>query len=461
MTKKIAVFGGSFNPAGLHHRAMAESLSRIFDEVVIVPCGPRPDKPTVGDIAPVHRAVMADLTFRGLPRVRVELFDLEQSTFTRTHRLDEMFRGEGEVWHVIGADLVEGGGAGRSYIHRAWEKGGELWERLNFAVASRAGYPIAAADLPPRHVQFSPPLSGASSEIRERVFRHQSVAELVTPEVAAYIERYGLYRGLTPPRAAGLNLGRPRALIVADERNPHAVALAGSLRTIEDRTAPNCVIVAGGDGTMIKAIRRLWRLRLPFIGVNAGHRGQLLNDLDGNGIPDFLEGDITAHQLPLIYAEARYADGRTCSGHAVNDAWVERASGQAAWVRVSVNGEVRLPKLVADGALVATPAGSTAYARAMGAKPVLVGAQEYLLVGSNVAEPSHWKSAALPLDAQVDLEALDPAKRPIRAFVDGSEKGIVVGLKARVSRIAAVEVAFAAGRDMAAKQAEHFFSATG
>ena len=459
MAKRIAVFGGSFNPAGLHHRAAAEILSRHFDEVAVVPCGPRPDKPTVGDIEPLHRAVMADLTFRGLPRVRVDLFDLEQNTFTRTHVLDEMYRKEGEVWHVVGADLVAGGGAGRSYIHRVWERGPEFWQRANFAVIERDGYPLDPADLPPRHQVIRSALSGSSSSVRERVFRHQPIGDLVTPEVAAYIERYGLYRGLTPPRAAGLRLGRPRALIVADERNPGAVALAAALRFVEDRADPNCIIVAGGDGTMIKAIRRLWRLRLPFIGVNAGHRGQLLNDLDRNGIPDLLEGDITAHQLPLLYAEARYADGRTCSGHAVNDAWVERASGQAAWIRVGVNGETRLPRLVADGALVATPAGSTAYARAMGAKPLLVGAREFLLVGSNVAEPAHWRSASLPWDAAVGLEAIDPDKRPIRAYVDGAEKGVVAGLAVRVSRVAAAEVAFAAERDIAAKQAEHFFSA--
>jgi len=460
MNKKIAIFGGSFNPPGIHHRSIAEELSKRFDEVVVVPCGPRPDKPTVGDIDPVHRAVMADLTFRGLPKVRVELFDLEHATFTRTHRLDGMFSGQGEIWHVVGTDLLEGGRDGASLIHRTWEKGPEIWHALNYAVAVRPGHDIGQEDLPPRHRTFAPPVCGASSEIREKVFRRQPVDRLVTPEVAAYIERYNLYRGLLPPRSSALRLGPPRALIVADERNPRAVATAGLLRQFADRQEPNCIIVIGGDGTMIRAIRENWRRRLPFIGVNTGHVGHLLNDLDHNGIPDVFEQDLKVHQLPLLYAEIGAADGSYGpGGHAVNDVWVERAGGQAAWIKVTINGEARLPKLVADGALVSTAAGSTAYARAMGAAPLLVGTPEMLLVGSNVTEPFNWKSASLPLDTEVGFEVLEPRKRPIRGYVDGKDHGVVSGMKVRVSRIAAAEVAFAPHCDMNVKVDKHFFRA--
>src|SRR5262249_19495038 len=107
MSKTIAVFGGSFNPPGLHHRRIAEELTKHFDEVIIVPHGPRPDKTMVNDVESIYRAAMTDLTFRGLPRVRVELFDLEQSTFTRTHILQSMFGEQGELSHVVGTDLIE------------------------------------------------------------------------------------------------------------------------------------------------------------------------------------------------------------------------------------------------------------------------------------------------------------------------------------------------------------------
>jgi len=458
MNKRIAIFGGSFNPAGRHHRAVAEALGAHFDEIIVVPCGPRPDKPTVADTEPVHRAVMADLNFHGLPKVRVELFDLEHETYTRTYDLDEMFRPQGEVWHVVGTDLIKGGHSGESQIQQGWYRGAELWQNANFAVIERAGDDIIPADLPPHHELFRPDRSGSSSEIREKAFKRQSIADLVTPEVESYIARYNLYRGTPPQRSVSLKLD-PRALIIADERNPAAVELAASLRPFQNADNPNCIIVIGGDGTMIRAIRKHWRLRLPFIGLNAGHRGHLLNDLDHNGVPDVLESEKRVHQLPLLYSEVFGPDGSLVDAcHAVNDTWVERASGQAAWIRVKVDGEIKLPKLVADGALVATAAGSTAYAKAMGAKPLLVGAQEITLVGSNVTEPAGWKSASLPLDAEIEFESLNPRKRPIRAYIDGAEKGLVSRVRTRVSRVAAVEVAFSPKRDMAAKLADYFFS---
>ena len=81
MRPQIAIFGGSFNPPGLHHRQIVEVMSREFDSVIVVPCGPRPDKETVNDVDPVHRAALADIAFRGIDRVQVELFDLNRPLF--------------------------------------------------------------------------------------------------------------------------------------------------------------------------------------------------------------------------------------------------------------------------------------------------------------------------------------------------------------------------------------------
>ncbi|MFZ4768410.1 MAG: nicotinate-nicotinamide nucleotide adenylyltransferase, partial [Roseimicrobium sp.] len=85
MPRRIALFGGSFNPPGVHHQHIAELLARRFDEVRVVPCGPRPDKPEVNTVPAVFRAALCDLAFGGLERVVVDLFDLEGDSFTRNH----------------------------------------------------------------------------------------------------------------------------------------------------------------------------------------------------------------------------------------------------------------------------------------------------------------------------------------------------------------------------------------
>jgi nicotinic acid mononucleotide adenylyltransferase len=84
MPDRIALFGGSFNPPGLHHRHIAGRLARDFDTVLVVPCGPRDDKATTNLLPPVFRAALADMAFEGMPGVEVDLFDLEQDRFTRS-----------------------------------------------------------------------------------------------------------------------------------------------------------------------------------------------------------------------------------------------------------------------------------------------------------------------------------------------------------------------------------------
>jgi NAD kinase len=155
--------------------------------------------------------------------------------------------------------------------------------------------------------------------------------------------------------------------------------------------------------------------------------------------------------MPMLFIEIEGPDGTRQTDLGFNDAWVERMTSQSAWLEVAVNGEVRIPKLVADGALVCTAAGSTAYARSMGVSPLLADMPGWILVGSNVMSPPGWKSALLAPEACVTLRSLGGAKRPLEAFVGGRPLGPAVCLSARQSRIATVELVFAAQRDMAEK----------
>lgn len=192
--KRIALFGGSFNPPGLHHRQLVENLLPYFDEIIVIPCGPRPDKATVAEIDPIHRAEMTKLVFAGLPKVRVELFDILENKFTRTHALQKIFESRGEVWHLVGTDWICGGRKGESLIHKTWERGPELWKTLNFAITDRGDYPYHPDDLPPHHRFFKLGINGSSSEIRRRICRNQPIDHLVMPKVKDYILWHQLYR---------------------------------------------------------------------------------------------------------------------------------------------------------------------------------------------------------------------------------------------------------------------------
>lgn len=457
MTRRIAIFGGSFSPPGEHHRAIAQRLAEHFDEIVVVPCGPRPDKPITNDVAPIYRATMVDLAFRDLPRVRVELFDLEAATFTRTHALEDRFRSAGEVWHVVGADWLANAGTGLSLIQRKWEQGQRLWDKSRFAIIARQGVDLHSLDLPPHHKVFPIDQAGRSMDIRSRIFQRQPIEGLVSPSVASYIERHGLYRGVAPSRHSTFHVPQPRIMVVADERNPEATRLASGLGNSSERD-PELIVVIGGDGTMLRAIRQHWRRRVPFYGINAGHLGFLLND---DPTLDFVHAELVLHQLPLLWVETESTQGERRAALAFNDCWVERSTGQTAWIKVLVNGQERLPQLVADGVLVSTAAGSASYARAMGATPLPLNTPALLLVGSNVLRPPFWRPVVLPLGSVVDLHTLDPVKRPLHGYVDGVSHGLVSTMRARLSNIAAVELVFAPAHDPAAKLAQIQFPAPG
>lgn len=461
MKPRIALFGGSFNPPGLYHVRIAEELRRHFDLVLVVPCGPRPDRPTTNAVDPVHRATMADIAFRGMKGVEVDLFDLERPIFTRNLELEARFRDRGDLWHVVSSDFVKDGARGDSVIHRTWESGPETFRTLKFAVVARTGQPLDRADLPPHNELFDVDRTDESFTLRERVFHGEPVSGLVPDPVLAYIERYGLYRGTVPSRATRLELSAPRLMIVSDERNGRAMAFAKTFRQHENAEDPNCILVIGGDGSMLHAIQQHWRRRVPFFGVNAGHLGFLLNDPSEVMDRPFPPSEMLCRRMPLLHVEMQGLDGVWRSGLTFNDAWVERASGQSAWLQVTVGDRVRLPKLVCDGLLVSTPAGSTAYARSMGATPLLADTPAFLVVGSNVAQPPGWKSALLSEDVTIEVRNLDPDKRPINAYLHGTTQGEVLAMRARLSRVGAVELAFVSGHDMAEKIAAIQFPPTG
>lgn len=460
MPRSIAIFGGSFNPPGVHHAEIARRLSEVFDEVRVIPCGPRPDKPLTGSVPSVYRAALADIVFGGMPKVSVDLSDFEQETFTRNHELQSRFEAEGEIWHVVGTDLIEGGGRGESLIQKTWQRGGELWAQANFAVLRRPGYQIDAQDLPPHSREIDLVIDGSSTLIRERLSSGKNVAELLHPRAQAYIERYGLYRAPVPGNWARGTLQDAKFFLQANAEIAKVRELSGPLngKQVAARDA-DFISVVGGDGAMLRSIREHWRSRLPFFGINAGHLGFLLNAPEQVIAGDFPPGDVIFRQLPMLFLEFEDENGQTKTAHGFNDAWIERATSQSAWLEVIVNNVRRIPKLVSDGALVATAAGSTAYARSMGAPPLLADTPAWLLVGSNVLEPAHWRSALLSPDTTVEIRSLEPRSRPVQAYVDGESMGRVVTLRARLSRAAAAELVFCASHDMAEKIAQIQFGA--
>jgi NAD kinase/nicotinic acid mononucleotide adenylyltransferase len=454
-SRRVAVFTGSFDPPTTFHRKVARLVrGRGFDEVIVRPTGPRCDRPDGEHAAPIHRAVMADLAFRDLPGVSVDLGDLDDGTILDDYKFDEVYAERGEVWHVVAAEFLIRACECKSLIQTRWPNGEELWKNGRFVVLHPAAQPPNPADLPPVHKLIAIENHVPTADIRLRVFQGGESSPDVPEAVAAYIKRYRLFSDAPSPRETRVTPHDPRLMIVVDEHNARAIELAKRFHDLES-SDPKAILVVGGDGTMLSAIRKHWRRRLPFIGVNAGTLGFLMNE---ELSADLAGLELVVYRMPMLRVDTTTHDGKTARGLAYSDAWVERDSGQAAWLRVDVDGRIQVPKVVGDGLLVATPSGSSAYARAMGATPVPLTAPVLTLAGSNVFKPRFWKPVTLPETAAVRVTNLDSnGKRPVRAFLDGHLVGRVSALEARVSSIAAVELAFTPQFDLSERLLRSMF----
>ncbi len=194
--KKIAVFGGSFDPPTLLHRRAAKRLASEFDHVFIVPCGQRPDKgkPHAMRMA-LERMAMCDLNFYNLrPNITLDFFDIQHDKFTTTFEMQKHYERLGEIWHVVGGDLILGGADGCSEIQKKWSKGRWLWESLNFVVIPRPGYRFYLPDCPPHSKIIWLGADCSSTKARQAAKQNHSLRGLVTSEIETYISINELYQ---------------------------------------------------------------------------------------------------------------------------------------------------------------------------------------------------------------------------------------------------------------------------
>jgi NAD kinase/nicotinic acid mononucleotide adenylyltransferase len=444
-----------FDPPSLYHRVAAERIIAAgFDRVIVCPPVPRASRQEREHAKSPHRAALVDLNFRQLKGVCVDLTDLDLHRASTGRQLEQRYAAAGEVWHVVSDEMVAGGATCSSTIHQRWDDGAAMWHDSRFVVLHSGPQPPAAADLPPKHLLIRVDGHVPSAELRDRVYRGEPIDAWVTPEVAAYIRRRQLFVPLGESGASRWSCERPRLLIEFDDRNPIAKALAEHYWQYKSDD-PNLLLVLGGDGTMLRAIRRHWRRRIPIVGLNAGHLGFLANER----LPERLEdAEFMLYSLPMLRVEAELPDGQHVAALAFGDAWIERDSGQAAWLRLDVDGQTRVPVIVGDGMLVATASGSSAYARAMGAIPVPLITPVFTLAGSNIFRPRFWKPMTLVDDTVVSIHSLDQSgKRPVRGFLDGQPLGVIRSLTVQRSPIASVELAFTGEFDPSAKLLRSLF----
>jgi NAD+ kinase len=201
------------------------------------------------------------------------------------------------------------------------------------------------------------------------------------------------------------------------------------------------IVALGGDGFMLETLHATLDRDVAIFGMNCGTVGFLMNGFEEEGLPERLATAerVTLHPLKMT---AVTTGGEEVSELAINEVSLFRQAHQAAHVRIAVDGVTRLPELICDGVLVATPAGSTAYNLSAHGPIVPLGAQLLALTPISAFRPRRWRGALLPNTATVTFEVLIPDKRPVGATADSVEVRDVLTVEVSEAREIALALLF-------------------
>jgi NAD+ kinase len=227
----------------------------------------------------------------------------------------------------------------------------------------------------------------------------------------------------------------PRAHFTASERP--AARLAFERLTRRYGQCPleqaDVVVPLGGDGWMLDTLRERFVDRLPVYGMHRGTVGFLMNEFIEDGLPERINAAVKVAIHPLEMRAQRIT-GETVQRLAINEVSLLRQTAQTAKLRVLVDGTLRLDELAADGALVSTAAGSTAYNLSAHGPILPLGSNLLALTPISPFRPRRWRGALLPSHARVEFEVIEPEHRPVAATADTQEVRDVVHVAVREDR---------------------------
>lgn len=211
---------------------------------------------------------------------------------------------------------------------------------------------------------------------------------------------------------------------IAQTARRHLAAEYGAVAPEE----ADIIVSLGGDGFMLQTLHATEALDVPVYGMNCGTVGFLMNAYHEPALLERLDAAEETVIHPLRMRAIR-PDGTVHEALALNEVALLRAGPQAAKLRISVDGKVRMEELVCDGALVSTPAGSTAYNYSAHGPILPIGSDVLALTAMAAFRPRRWRGALLPIGAKVRFDVLNPSKRPVRAEADSRTNDVVISVE--------------------------------
>src|SRR5690242_19941378 len=207
------------------------------------------------------------------------------------------------------------------------------------------------------------------------------------------------------------------------------------------------IVALGGDGLMLQTLHMIMKAPKPIYGMNRGSVGFLMNEYSEHGLRERLAAAERSIIHPLIM-RALDVNGHETTARAINEVSLLRQTYQAAKLRIEVDGQTQLDELIADGILVSTPAGSTAYNLSANGPILPLNATLLALTPLSPFRPRRWRGALLPDTARIEIAALEPDKRPVSAVADHFEVRSVVAVRARMDKTSSMVMLFDPGHNL-------------
>ena len=182
----------------------------------------------------------------------------------------------------------------------------------------------------------------------------------------------------------------------------------------------DCIVVLGGDGTMLRALHEFEDYAAPLFGLNLGTLGFLLNKHSKDDLIERIENAkrFTIHPLQMVAVDK---DGKKHKQVAFNEVSLLRETHNSAKIKVHVNDKVRINELVCDGVMVSTPVGSTAYNSSAGGHILPLDSNILAMTPISAFRPRRWPGALLRNNSKIVFEIMKPVERPVSVTADSKE----------------------------------------
>ena len=212
----------------------------------------------------------------------------------------------------------------------------------------------------------------------------------------------------------------------------------------------NIIIVAGGDGFMLKVLKKHYKLKKLFYGINCGTIGFLMNKFSSANLEKIIRKTKNFIISPLEI-KILTTNKKKFNTIAINEISLLRQSRQTAILSLKIKNKSLIKKLISDGVLISTPAGSTAYNLSVHGPILSLNSKKLAITPISPFRPRRWKGRVISQNTMVNIKNLSPAQRPVSAVADNHEVRNIKEVQIKVNKKIKFNLLFDKGNSLMKK----------